>query len=121
MAKFTVDRSYWLRGEGSAHSYLFRKDDGKMCCLGQILNRQFNIQYKHLTGLGEPAELFNRSVYIEVEQNLIDFRNTVNTELVDQAMKINDDRFRSEEQREAELKHLFIAYGHELEVANGRS
>lgn len=31
--KFTVNRSRWLRGE-SGGSFLLRKADGKMCCLG---------------------------------------------------------------------------------------
>jgi hypothetical protein len=32
--EFTVDRTRWLRGEGSERSSLFRPEDGKMCCLG---------------------------------------------------------------------------------------
>lgn len=29
-----IDRTLWLRGEGSGDSYLLRERDGKMCCLG---------------------------------------------------------------------------------------
>jgi len=29
-----IDRSKWLRGEGSQRSKLLREEDGKMCCLG---------------------------------------------------------------------------------------
>lgn len=32
----TVDRSKWLQGEGEEDSYLYRPDDGKMCCLGFV-------------------------------------------------------------------------------------
>jgi hypothetical protein len=32
--KLTIDRSTWLRGEGSTNAYLRRKEDGKQCCLG---------------------------------------------------------------------------------------
>lgn len=32
--KLTIDRSKWLRGEGSDESYLLRESDGKMCCVG---------------------------------------------------------------------------------------
>jgi hypothetical protein len=34
--KLIIDRSKWLRGEGSAKSKLLRASDGKMCCLGQF-------------------------------------------------------------------------------------
>lgn len=29
-----IDRDKWLRGEGGWRSYLHRRTDGKMCCLG---------------------------------------------------------------------------------------
>lgn len=29
----------WLRGEGSSNSYLLRRGDGKMCCMGQLALR----------------------------------------------------------------------------------
>lgn len=32
--KLVIDRSKWLRGEGSTNSQLRRLSDGKMCCLG---------------------------------------------------------------------------------------
>jgi hypothetical protein len=32
--KLVIDRNKWLRGEGHGESYLLRKSDGKMCCLG---------------------------------------------------------------------------------------
>jgi hypothetical protein len=31
-----VDRKTWLRGESSKDSYLYRKSDGKMCCIGFV-------------------------------------------------------------------------------------
>ena len=34
---FTIDRSIWLRGEGSEHSRLLRPHDNKMCCVGICL------------------------------------------------------------------------------------
>lgn len=30
----TIERSKWLRGEGTRDSSLYRPEDGKMCCLG---------------------------------------------------------------------------------------
>lgn len=32
--KLIIDRKTWLRGEGSAASFLRRSEDGKQCCLG---------------------------------------------------------------------------------------
>lgn len=32
--KLTIDRTKWLRGEGSRPSKLLRPEDGKMCCVG---------------------------------------------------------------------------------------
>jgi hypothetical protein len=29
-----IDRATWLQGEGGVRSYLFRREDGKKCCLG---------------------------------------------------------------------------------------
>lgn len=34
--KVTIERSRWLRGEGSTESALLREKDGKMCCLGFV-------------------------------------------------------------------------------------
>lgn len=34
MMKLVIDRSRWLRGEGSSRSRLLRSSDGKMCCVG---------------------------------------------------------------------------------------
>lgn len=35
--QFTIDRRVWLRGEGPVSSYLLRKEDQKMCCVGMYL------------------------------------------------------------------------------------
>lgn len=32
--KLTIDRTKWLRGEGTGNSALLREKDGKMCCVG---------------------------------------------------------------------------------------
>lgn len=32
--KLIIDREKWLRGEGPDDSFLLRRDDKKMCCLG---------------------------------------------------------------------------------------
>lgn len=34
MEKLIIDRQRWLHGEGGGDSYLLRKSDGKMCCIG---------------------------------------------------------------------------------------
>ncbi len=38
MRKLVIDRSIWLHGEGKGDSYLLRRRDGKMCCLGIYLD-----------------------------------------------------------------------------------
>ena len=34
MEKLIIDRTKWFRGQEFSESYLRRKEDGKMCCLG---------------------------------------------------------------------------------------
>jgi hypothetical protein len=34
--KFTIDREWWLRGEGGSLSRLLRVEDRKMCCVGSF-------------------------------------------------------------------------------------
>lgn len=48
-----IKRPEWLRGEGCAHSYLFRPRDHKMCCLG-ILAHQCGIEKPILTFISIP-------------------------------------------------------------------
>jgi hypothetical protein len=34
VTEFEISRKVWLRGEGGVKSWLRRRDDGKMCCVG---------------------------------------------------------------------------------------
>ena len=34
VTEFTISRKMWLRGEGEVTSWLRRRSDGKMCCIG---------------------------------------------------------------------------------------
>lgn len=54
--EFTIDRSKWLRGEGSADSFLVRASDGKMCCLG-FYGKACGILKKEMRGMQEPDEV----------------------------------------------------------------
>lgn len=56
MIDVVIDRSRWLRGEGSNQSYLLRKDDQKMCCVG-FLCQALGYEPGEIEGLVEMREL----------------------------------------------------------------
>lgn len=99
MLEITVDRSTWLRGEGTLKSYLLRSDDGKMCCLGSFC-LQMGVSVIDIKGVKSPATILN------LEQNVdgsADFYNPIYKYLgyvggihdsvgVSELMALNDDR-----------------------------
>lgn len=56
--KLEIDRSQWLRGEGAARSYLLRRADQKMCCLGFYL-RSCGLGADLIEGECYPSDLGN--------------------------------------------------------------
>jgi hypothetical protein len=54
--KLTIPREIWLRGEGGDKSRLFRRDDGKMCCIGIYL-RDLGVPVEKLTGCSSATSL----------------------------------------------------------------
>jgi hypothetical protein len=54
----TIDRAKWLRGEDSVDTYLLRKRDGKMCCLG-FLCLAAGFSRLDITDVGEPSDIIN--------------------------------------------------------------
>lgn len=57
--KLVIDRSKWLRGEGSSKSSLLRTSDGKMCCLG-FLGLACGIAPDRLKGNSNPHDVTGR-------------------------------------------------------------
>jgi len=97
---FTIDRSIWLRGEGSLRSGLHRKEDGKQCCVG-IWCSASGISKRKLSGLAGLTNLQERDVQPvgpEGPFEDIDIRKLYST---------NDLRARVKGGREHELKRLF--------------
>jgi hypothetical protein len=101
MKKFVIDRSKWLRGEGSDYSFLLRADK-KMCCLGQICKQQ-GIPLKEMIQVTSPANM------LLLFQNKVRFLtdNYNHTDLAVKAMKINDSKEIDDVARESHLVKLF--------------
>ncbi len=102
--KFIIDRRVWLRGEGSANSFLLRPADGKMCCMGQVC-LQLGVV---------PADLERRKIMSgEQEMKLTSDRCLVNA-----AYSANDNEFGTDAAREEKLTDIFGTIGHEIEFIN---
>lgn len=130
--KFTIDRRYWLRGEGGEPSFLYRSDreTHNMCCLGQI-SEQCGIDKTDLDRLRQPntfapitvkerfEETFGNAVMVaplDVNYYLRDLR-AIN--VLVELMNINDSPQLTDAQRELILTDLIAHfYGHELEFVN---
>lgn len=54
--KLVIDRSKWLRGEGSERSFLLRSTDGKMCCLG-FFGLACGLTAERITDVGAPTDI----------------------------------------------------------------
>lgn len=129
--KFTINRDTWLRGEPD-DSFLLR-DDGFMCCLGQIAE-QCGVPRDHLLNMDIPAGLlgsdeFNLAPHpvigmlaekasaADIHIMNIWFRNTT---LAHDAMTINDSYNYSDVERESRLIKLFAKHNIELEFIGTR-
>jgi len=116
--EFTVKRGLWLRGEGSDHSYLLRRSDGKMCCLGfgalSCGLRENNILAA--TTPGYAARYAGVELVGWIAELVSDTGDC--TELCSQLMDVNDTpvnhsliggkKLKSEKQREELLAELFL-------------
>ena len=102
---YEIDRRTWLRGEGSGVSYLLRRRDGKMCCLGQVA-LQRGLTESAIIGLAVPCDTtpIQRSKFPE-------WIKDESSALINDAMSTNDSCGISDEDREATLKAIFISAG----------
>jgi hypothetical protein len=115
MLKVTVDRKWWLRGEGASGSALLRKSDGKMCCLG-FAAKAAGCVNDEIEGLTSPVKVFNNepSEFPAELDGLLypgttadggeDVDEKVNSEVCCRLMGNNDDESMTEREREDAIK-----------------
>jgi hypothetical protein len=103
--KFTVDRKTWLRGGGPQDSYLLTPD-GMRCCIGFVAQQcgVADEDILNIVTISHIAKKDNRSKFPEWMDDRVSL-----------AYVINDRREISEDDREAQLKDLFLKNGDEIE------
>lgn len=128
MTKFQVQRSKWLRGEGSEASYLLRDGDRKMCCLGffakaqglsdeDILEeRTFEEVLQHY--LADTQTLVTKLAPLVTAKNSWGESLYINSEVANRVMVTNDDDRIPDQAREVILKGAFLLAGIEVEFVD---
>lgn len=105
--KLKIDRAKWLRGEGAYKSYLFRPEDGRMCCLG-FLGLSYSLSPEDLTNVKMPTEI-DKPGYPE----WLGHREA--SDACKDITEVNDDPCISDQDREAKLTQLFALNDIQLE------
>ena len=125
MTKIRINRKKWLRGnknpEGNQFTpYLWNKECNAGCCLGHVIHQTNKVPYKDLNGLSSPENYFQRGSILTdyLGEYYGADQVTANNSFAQQAMKINDNSFISEEKREQRLIELFLKNGLILEFYN---
>lgn len=110
--KFVIDRKKWRCGQDGANS-LGRGEtkllnaEGYMCCLGQICEQSGISREVLLNKLYPPLKGVDwLSTYVSEDRLYMVF------------VKINDNRYLTNESREEQIKRLASQYGHEVEFIN---
>jgi hypothetical protein len=117
---FTVKRSEWYRGKGSAESKLLREDDLK-CCIGFVC-LQLGLSEKQIINKGDIMSMVASSVEpwgdkrLLTDNNLFDFGN--HPKWLEAAYRANDTDRLTDAEREEKLKSLFKQGGHEIEFVD---
>lgn len=112
MERLVIDRSKWLRGEGSMESRLYRSSDGKMCCIGFLaLARGCTL-----------ADIADRSA---VESRRLEVKpRRLSNFPIDQfaplpvAYDVNDAADINDDTREEKLTTIFAEMGYEVEFVD---
>ena len=122
MMKLIIDRDIWLRGEGSGWSYLLRKEDEKMCCLGIYL-KECGVSSEKLLDMTSPCQLV-KIIPPEAEW-LIDKSLGIDSMDTCDLMGFNDRRKKKiekedekEDEREEKIAHIFAKHNIEVEFVN---
>lgn len=108
--KFTIERSKWLRGQGSTVSALLC-DNGKMCCLG-FYALSHGSTSESILNVKSPEQSLSKDWAEKLVRG--DFNNSV-CELL---MTTNDRIDVDDAAREASLTELFASIGVEVEFVD---
>lgn len=103
--RLIIDRKRWLRGTGEAHSYLQRKSDKKMCCVGFYAcmlgyKKKDIIECAILDHLRDPSLVPDWCAKAGYEKS--DIRQLYIT---------NDDKVLTDTLRERKIRKLFAKHG----------
>lgn len=119
--KLTIDRNTWLRGTGSANSYLLRKSDGRKCCLG-FLACSLGASQDQIENIAAPNftnyKLNWPHGLVTSTQDYIGVDNYPNNYIGNVLMLINDNDKISDLERETQLINIFKQIGIEVEFIN---
>lgn len=108
--KLRIHRSKWLRGESD--SYLVRRADNKMCCLG-FFGCALGIKKQRMLGHSNPDSV-NSKLWPEWAQSYR-FGTFVSRVTLNDLIITNDDPRMGESDREEKIKALFKSKGVEVE------
>lgn len=110
--KLTIDRTRWIRGEGSYNSYLLRPQDGKMCCIGFLAKAH---------GIPD-RDILDKHALIDVQNHdrkLARYDDTEeHEEYLDSAYQANDDSALTDVERELKITGLLAEMGVEATFIN---
>lgn len=112
--KLTIDRTKWLRGEGSERSYLLRTEDGKYCCLG-FFSIACGLTDEQISNIHSPIDLTDQVNDPNFEKLL---EKPGNSYFAYKLMDLNDLQTITEQGRELELTSMFAEEGIEVEFIN---
>lgn len=116
MEKLVIDRTKWLRGEGSEASRLLRPSDGKMCCLG-FYSLSCGLTDKDIQNIPAAPEI---AEIPEVMDWLIEDcgNRIVHSDDAAELMDYNDTPPIRDTDREAHITEIFAKHGIEVEFIN---
>ncbi len=122
--KVIVDRSKWLRGEGTVNSMLLRPSDGKMCCLGFVCLALGRTE-EDIRELKSPADRhgsdFDRAGHGTVLLAAASYNGTTAEmpDAVGRAMEVNDSKWIHEDEREVTIINALSQLGIDIEFVDG--
>lgn len=102
----TIQRSKWLRGEGSKVSRMLRPSDGRMCCLGQEA-LAFGVPESCLLDQFTPRQVMGPPAAESYYQRM----RPISADLLWDAMKLNDSPDLDDDERESRLIPLLKQIG----------
>lgn len=105
----TVKRSQWLRGE--ADSYLLRRSDNRMCCLGFVC-KEMGAKDEDIASIGCPSSVRNDDIIYNWPDRAFGQGRGMLMTVTSRMMQINDDRVKDDATREQQL----VALGHDIGI-----